>query len=246
MAKPRVVAVVQQKGGAGKTTLTINLAAAASSAGLKVLAVDMDRQGSLWDWFVAAAKVVAAPIDLIEVKRFERRLSVRELEALAVGADVVFLDCPGRGDAVTDSAAALSDLVLVPLQPGPLDFWATQETLAGLDRADAMLAELDLGPVRRACVINRAVRGSRLTIEAHAALVAAGVKLLGTVCQRVAFAETISRGKTVLDGGFSALLAAEDIRRVWRALERELYAESEESGRRRTPQGRKSGKTRRR
>lgn len=99
------VAVLQQKGGSGKTTLAVNLAAAAHLEGSRTLVVDMDRQASAFDW--SAARHDGSALEGLAVVKADRALSLPRLNEIARGYDYVFLDgCDGPprlGD-VTQSA----------------------------------------------------------------------------------------------------------------------------------------------
>ena len=139
------VAVVQQKGGSGKTTLAINLAAAAHLAKRRAMVVDMDRQASAFDW--SAARRDGSKLEGLAVVRADRALALPRFRETAHGYDVVFLDGPPRLGDVTLSAAVAADIALIPLQPGPFDFWAVAETLECLDKADSIRAHLERPPV---------------------------------------------------------------------------------------------------
>ncbi len=93
------VAVLQQKGGSGKTTLAINLAAAAHLDGCRALVVDMDRQGSAFDW--SAARRDGSPLEGLTVVRADRPLPLPRLAEITRGYDAVFLDGPPRLGDVT-------------------------------------------------------------------------------------------------------------------------------------------------
>jgi chromosome partitioning protein len=207
------VAVLQQKGGSGKTTLAINLAAAAHLDGGRALVVDMDRQASAFDW--SAAREDGSPLDGLAVVKADRAMALPRFKEIARGYDYVFLDGPPRLGDVTQSAAVAADVALLPIQPGPFDFWALAETLESLDQADQIRDQLGRPPVRRAFVLNRASTNTRLAREAEAELRKAGGELAGVVHQRVAFPDTASRGESVLTSS-SNEAAADDIRRLWR------------------------------
>jgi len=212
--EPRLtVAVLQQKGGCGKTTLAINLAAAAHLEGARAVIVDMDRQASAFDWSVARG--ARSALDGLAVVRADRALPLPRFREIVRGFEYAFLDGPPRLGDVTQSAAVAADLAVLPIQPGPFDFWAVAETLESLDRADQIREQLGRGPIRRAFVVNRASARTRLAREAEAELLRTGGELLAVVRQRVAFAEAAARGDSVVT---SADLAADEIRRLWRAL----------------------------
>lgn len=212
------IAVLQQKGGSGKTTLAVNVAAAAHLSGLRTLVLDMDRQGSAFDWRCARAD--GSRLDGLDVENAQggvdadRGLTLPQFERLAAGYDVVLIDGPPRLGEITRFAAAVADVALMPVQPGPYDFWALSETIEALDYADKVRAELGRGPVRRAVVLNRAQRGTILEADGRSALRGT---LVGVVHQRVAFAQSANRGESVFTTP-GALLAAAEIEKLWRAL----------------------------
>ena len=209
------VAVLQQKGGSGKTTLAINLAAAAHLDGARALVVDMDRQASAFDW--SAARQDGSPLDGLAVVRADRAIALPRFAEITRGYEYVFLDGPPRLGDVTQSAAVAADVAVLPIQPGPFDFWAVAETLESLDQADRIREQLGRALVRRVFVINRAGTNTRLAREAEAELRKSGGELAGVVHQRIAFPDAASRGESVLTSS-STEAAADDIRRLWREL----------------------------
>lgn len=125
----RIVVVAQQKGGAGKTTLAAHLAAYWAGRGLRTAAVDIDPQGSfaLWTELRQAARGDSG-LGFAFAKLSGWRLP-GELDRLAREHDMVVVDSAPH--ALTDSRTAirLGHLVLVPVQPSPMDLWATAPTL---------------------------------------------------------------------------------------------------------------------
>lgn len=87
-----MIAVLNQKGGVGKTTLAVNLAAAAHLAGRRALVLDLDSQGSAFDWF--AARGEASKLAGLAVARAPKVLSPPKLHDLARGYDLVLCDGP--------------------------------------------------------------------------------------------------------------------------------------------------------
>ena len=209
------VAVLQQKGGSGKTTLAINLAAAAHLEGALALVVDMDRQASAFDW--SAARQEGSPLDGLAVVKADRAIALPRFKEISRGYDYVFLDGPPRLGDVTQSAAVAADVAVLPIQPGPFDFWAVAETLESLDHADQIRDQLGRPPIRRVFVLNRASTNTRLAHEAEVELRKAGGEFAGIVHQRIGFPEAASRGESVLTSS-STEAAGDDIRRLWRKL----------------------------
>lgn len=207
------IAVLNQKGGVGKTTLATNLAAAAHLEGRRTILVDLDKQGSSLEW--GAARPPGSPLEGLAVVKADRALPLARFREMTGGYAVALLDSPPRLDAIARASAIAADVVLVPLQPSALDLWAIEETLTLLDEADALRAELGRAPVRRLFVVNRAISASTLAREAPAAL--EGHDVVGTVHQRVAFPAASAAGESVLTTDADGQ-AAFELRRVWRAL----------------------------
>jgi len=211
-----IVALLNQKGGVGKTSLAVNLAAASHLSGKRTLLVDMDRQGSAFDW--SASRSETSALEGLAVVRADRALPVVRLREMAKGYEVTVLDGPPRLGDVTRAAACAADVVVIPVQPGPFDLWAASETLELLDAADAIRAELGREPAIRLFVVNRAGAGTVLAREAPEALKGRG-ELAGVVHQRIAFPESSAMGESVLTREPKGAAAAE-VRKVWRAVSR--------------------------
>jgi len=137
----KVVTVAQQKGGAGKTTLAVHLAAYWAQSGRNVAAVDIDPQGSFAHW--TELRFAARPnqgLGFGFAKLSGWRLP-HELDRLAREHDVVVVDSAPHAQSDSRTAIRYSHLVLVPVQPSPMDLWATLPTLelAKAEKRRAML-----------------------------------------------------------------------------------------------------------
>ena len=126
----RVYAVANHKGGVGKTTLAMNLAAGLSRRGTCIV-VDADPQGSATQWARAT-----------ETERFPVTVSIAgddldgELKHLRTQYDFIVVDCPPATDAVqTQTALADASLLLIPVLPSPMDLWATARIEQMVERA---------------------------------------------------------------------------------------------------------------
>ncbi len=120
-----IVSIANQKGGAGKTTTAINLAAALTWAGRRVSVVDTDPQATLMKWSVLRQgvaeelfSVVATPPGMIEDEISRLRSDPK--------VDVVLVDCPGNIMDITRSVVELSDAVVCPVRATAFDFEATK------------------------------------------------------------------------------------------------------------------------
>lgn len=122
-----VYTVAQQKGGAGKTMLAANLAAAlAGSRRVAVLDIDPQRSLTRWHAIRSARARAAAPLTCHDVSGW--RIAT-ELDRLRRDHDVVLVDSPPQIDTEAKLAVRGADLVLVPVQPSPPDLWAAEATL---------------------------------------------------------------------------------------------------------------------
>jgi chromosome partitioning protein len=128
-----IVALLNQKGGVGKTTLALHLAGAWASQGKRVVLIDADPQGSALDWSEQRAREGLAR--LFGIVGLARDTLHREAPELARDADHVVIDGPPRVASLMRSALLAADLVLIPVQPSPLDGWASAEMLALLREA---------------------------------------------------------------------------------------------------------------
>ena len=114
-----IVALVNQKGGVGKTTLALHLAGRWAGKGKRVVVVDADPQGSALDWSEQRARGGMAR--LFGVLGLPRETLHRELPEIAADADHVIVDGAPRIAGVARSALLAADLVLIPATPSPLD-----------------------------------------------------------------------------------------------------------------------------
>ncbi len=196
-----VITVAQQKGGAGKTTLAANLAAALAGSkegSRRVALLDIDPQHSLARWHaIRVARV--SPVATITLSDQAGWRLPAELDRLRREHDVVIVDTPPQIDADARRAIRAAALVLIPLQPSPPDLWATEGTLK--------LAAEEKRPVRM--VLNRAPSGGRLRDAMEAALADRGAVLLPPLGNRAAYAQAFAEGLGVTEGSPRSLAAAE-------------------------------------
>ena len=120
-----IISVINQKGGVGKTTLSISLAAALAARKLCVLLVDADPQASALDW--VAARGQDAPFAAVGMCKPILHL---ELPKMARDFDAILIDGPPRVYDVAKSAVMASDAVLIPVLPSQFDVWAATPATA--------------------------------------------------------------------------------------------------------------------
>ena len=189
-----IVALLNQKGGVGKTTLATHLAGELSKGGKPVVVVDADPQGSALDW--AQVRNQHGLPRRFGVVGLARETLHQEVLALAQGQDVVVIDGPPRVTALARSAILAADLVLVPVQPSPYDVWASSEIVALVNEARIFKPWL-----KAAFVVNRCVVRSVIGRELRDALGEHETQplpvLASTMSQRVVFAEAAAVGRLV-------------------------------------------------
>ena len=187
---PKVIAILNQKGGVGKTTLAVHLATAVARQKKTVLLLDADPQGSALDW---AAARHGEP--LFPVVGLPKSSIHKELPALAGNYQMVIIDGPPRVYDVARSAIMAADLVLVPVQPSPYDVWAAKEIMDLLNEASVYKPAL-----KKAFLINRKIVNTAIGRDVADALSEYPIPVLNTaICQRVAFAESATQGLTVYE-----------------------------------------------
>ena len=188
-----VIAVCNQKGGSGKTTMAINLAGAFAAEDKRVLLLDLDPQGSALDW----GSINPDTMPQVEVAEIDRPQLLRQARALRRKYDVIVIDCPAKFADSSSAAIRVADFVLVPVQPSPFDVWAS-DAVAGLIKTRQ---EATGGAPLAAYAISRAISNTFLQRSIGAALEGYGLPVLkaGTT-QRVAYATTAAQGMTVFDG----------------------------------------------
>jgi chromosome partitioning protein len=198
-----IVALLNQKGGVGKTTLALHLAGQWSREGKRVIVIDADPQGSALDW--SAQRAREAIPRLFGVVGLARDTLHREAPALARDADHIVIDGPPRVAALLRSALLAADLVLIPAQPSPFDGWASAEMLKLLEEARVFRPEL----VAR-FLLNRCPARAVIARETADGLAEHDPPVLAArIGQRVVFAEAARSGRLVAELDPSSLAARE-------------------------------------
>jgi chromosome partitioning protein len=200
----RVIAVVNQKGGAGKSTLAMLLAGTLAEAGARVLVADADPQNTALRWATAGE---GFPADVEDLSGEEGKLH-KHLRRRLDDYDYIVIDSPPHAAApVTESALRLAHLALVPVIPSPLDLWASikiREAIADARRKNpALEARL---------VVNQAQLNTVLAREVLALLPEFGIPLLAAqLKQRTAYRECAAMGATPTRLGSRAAIASMEV-----------------------------------
>lgn len=186
-----IIGVLNQKGGVGKTTISVNLAAAYARAGLRVLLVDSDPQASALYW-----SSVREAEPLFPVIGMAKPTLHRDLPAVAKNYDMVVIDGAPRANELARAAIMASDLVLIPVQPSAYDVAASAETVQLIREAQILRPEL-----QGAFVINRKIANTAIGRDVAQALAQfEGFPVLDvTLAQRVVYAEGAGQGVSVFE-----------------------------------------------
>lgn len=198
----KTVAVISQKGGAGKTTLAIHLAAAASAAGFVALVVDTDPQATASTWHTWRGDADPDVIDCAAHALLPKKLK----QVADLGAELAVIDTPPHADIMAREACKAADLLLIPCRPRAFDLDAVRTTaeLAAVSRKPAFLIFM-AGPPRAPLVYQEA----RQVVEQFGLNVASVM-----LPERAAFHHSVGAGKTAPEMEPQGK-AAEDIASLW-------------------------------
>ncbi|MES0808160.1 ParA family partition ATPase [Roseibium sp. SCPC15] len=197
----RILTVAQQKGGSGKTTLAAHLAVAlAKQSGEPVAVLDVDPQGSLGTWYEAREDKLGEDGTGLEFRTASGWGARREARSLARSHGYVVVDTPPKTDTDARPAIDAADYVIVPVQPTPVDLWATSQTidLAARESTPAIL------------VLNRVPPRASLTGEMADAIAASGYDTLDArLGNRTVYAAAMGKGIAVTEEAPSSKAAQE-------------------------------------
>ena len=210
----KVLSVLAQKGGTGKTTLAINWAVEAAR-GSRVVLIDTDPQRSTASWGSKSLAREGMPL-VIPPENIGALNEGGLAEVLDVcredDVDLVVIDTAPHSEKPAFAVAGVSDLVVIPTRPSVLDLEAIEETVK-------IAKALDMSAV---IVLNAVPPRSPVTEEARQALKAYGLPICPTpVVQRVALAYALVDGRGVQHLEPKGKAAAE-IAATWKWIKRRL------------------------
>lgn len=185
-----IIAILNQKGGVGKTTLSVNLAAGLALSGQSTLLIDADPQGSALDW--QAARKGAS---LFPVVGMAKPTLHKDVPGLASGYRHIVIDGPPRVNELAKSAILTADLIVIPVQPSPYDVWAAAEIIKLIQEVALFKENL-----KALFAITRKIGNTAIGRDVAEALKDYPFPLArSSISQRVVFAESAATGLSVLE-----------------------------------------------
>lgn len=202
----RIITVGNQKGGSGKTTLTMTLAGELAARGKKVLVVDADSQGTATQWAGAAAETAPFPATVIGLANAKGRLH-QLVKPLINDYDFIIIDCPPSVEEQSSQSALLvSDVCLIPMQPTPADLWATVGVIELVSKARLV------NPSLRAFGVPNRVTSTNLGKQVLAVMKGNNIEFLeGRLGNRTSFQEATIRGTVPSKMGTAHKAAAAEV-----------------------------------
>lgn len=197
-----IYGLTNSKGGVGKTTIAVHLAAFLASKNRRVIFVDADSQASASGWI----NDTKLPIRL---ERLDNPSSlIQRISKLESQADDIVIDGPAGLSDVTRAIMLRADRVFLPCGPSILDLRAAAKAITLLEEAQKARRSAGKPVLKAALIPNRLQRRGRLSSEMLAAADKLGIKILSGLSLRQSFADAAGQGKVVSQMGFSSKLAA--------------------------------------
>ena len=183
------IAVLNQKGGSGKTTIATHLARAYQLQGHSVLLIDSDKQGSARDWRAADENNTTPVIGL------DRTSLDKDIKSLGKH-DYIIIDGAPQATEIALAAIRASDFILIPVQPSPYDLWATANLIELIHQRIGVTE----GKLTAAFVISRLIKNTKIGEEVANVLNEFDLPVLHSrIVQRICYPNSASLGKTVFE-----------------------------------------------
>ena len=204
-----IISFLNQKGGVGKTTLSVNVAGCLARQGHRVLLIDADKQGSATTW---ASLREDAPFQVVSMARANM---ARDALKLAQDYDHTIIDGPPHAEEIARSCIVASDFVALPIEPSGLSTWASDLTVRQVKEAQEFKSTLKCG-----FVVSRKIGKTVIGRDIRNMAAEAGLPILESeIEQRVAFAEGMTMGQTIFEWADDSN-AAREIEHLTKEIER--------------------------
>ena len=215
-----IISFLNQKGGVGKTTLSVNVAGCLARQGHRMLLIDADKQGSATTW---ASLREDAPFQVVSMARANM---ARDALKLAQDYDHTIIDGPPHAEEIARSCIVASDFVALPIEPSGLSTWASDLTVRQVKEAQEFKQTLKCG-----FVVSRKIGKTVIGRDIRNMAAEAGLPILESeIEQRVAFAEGMTMGQTIFEwaGDSNAAREIEHLtKEIKRYVEEDIFSGSE-------------------
>lgn len=186
-----IVAILNPKGGAGKSTISSNIARYFQLKGINVLIADSDNQGTLRDWRQSDTQDIQPPVVGVDRPNLHK-----DLPKVAAAFDFVIIDGAAKIQEMVASSVRAADVILIPVQPSAADVWGCRDLISLIKARQ----EVTDGKPKVSFLINRQIRNSNLASDIMGVLKEFEIPVFKSrTSQRIIYAEALSTGTTVLD-----------------------------------------------
>ena len=183
-----IISFVNQKGGVGKTTAAINLAASLKRRNNRLLFIDADPQGSAMQWHAVENNKA------FEIVHHLEPVNKNDIKQLSRNYDYLLIDAPPAIGDITKSILSITEIAIIPVNPSALDIWSCKGTLELIEEIRPENPDIEVQ-----LLINRKIPGTRVGREARASLDVFNTDVLQTeLCQRVAYIDAMTSGVSVM------------------------------------------------
>jgi len=211
-----IISILNQKGGTGKTTLAVNLARGYTKLGISTILIDSDIQGSAQRWHERSNG------QLIDMTCLPMNTLDKDVQKYVSVYSRIIIDGIPRISPLTICAIKCADLILIPVQPSPYDVWATEDLVRNVKDKIAMSD----GKTKAAFIISRKITGTNLGRDIQEELKKLELPIFtSTTSQRVAYATSVEKGLSVLDGEYYGTEACKEITQIIYEIEGSEFSE---------------------